>query len=308
MTIETLPSEVLVNVFSYLPPKELTKTSTVSRLFQNISSDEALWRFRAQKEFTQFYQPRDEEKWKETYKSFYLKFKASQKEVSSLDIGSQLYTAIVLGCEQKLSLLLEGSDLDINQIKLKGKDIERSLLHLAVEKAHPHVVDALLERGADPNARDKNYSPPLHEAACIGCLPMVKSLIEKGADPNARDRVGRTPLHYAAYMGTTSMIQLLIEKGADKDARDQNNCTPLHLAAHEEQNQAAMEVLIERGADLSIRNTRNETPLQVARKVNVFASAMHILSRLQLASVFAVIILGIVYKYYLKQSDSIRNE
>ena len=55
----------------------------------------------------------------------------------------------------------------------------------------------LLEYRADPNAKDKLESTPLHNAA-RGKNPVVaRLLLESGADPEASDQSGSTPLHYA---------------------------------------------------------------------------------------------------------------
>lgn len=304
MSIFALPTEVLINVFSYLTPKELVKTSIVCRLFQSMSNDEALWRFCTQNDFTNFYTPAGEEKWKEVYKDFYLKFKPYQETASSSGIPSQLYGATVLGYEQKLLPLLASSGIPINQIRDKHAE-KMTLLHLAVEKGHPHIVTILLERGADPNKEALGKSTPLHcaffrkregqEAVkysqiitvlivhkanlnawdCMGYTPlfyaartgwaeMIPVLIDNGADPNAKSLTNCTPLHEAASYGSTQALIALIEKGADPKARDQNYRTPLHQAAAIPKSEKAIIALMESGADLEARDLNNHTPLHVA--------------------------------------------
>lgn len=274
MRIDTLPSEVLVNVFSYLTSKELATTSTVSKLFKDISNDDALWRFRTYEEFTQFYQTREEEKWKEVYKNFYLKYSAYQKKSSPSNVPSQLYGPIALGCEQKLVPLLEGSGLDINQIEVRERGFPMPLLHFAIEKAHSHIINVLLEKGADPNIRDpKELSfTPLHRAAIRGgekganassYTQIVTALLEKGADPNVQDRLSHTPLSYAAQTGFVGAASALIEKNADLNARDQNNRTPLHDATRSGSIQL-VKLLIEKGADLNVQDRQKCTALHYA--------------------------------------------
>ena len=47
-----------------------------------------------------------------------------------------------------------------------------------------------------------------------------------------------TPLHNAAWMGNLEMVKLLVELGADPNARDSSfNATPLGWATHNEQPQ-----------------------------------------------------------------------
>ncbi|WP_236619728.1 ankyrin repeat domain-containing protein [Candidatus Synechococcus spongiarum] len=72
-------------------------------------------------------------------------------------------------------------------------------MHRAAEHSKtPAVLQALLDAGADPNARagiEGFRSKPLHLAAEHGKIPaVVQALLDAGADPNAQDEVGRTAL------------------------------------------------------------------------------------------------------------------
>ena len=59
------------------------------------------------------------------------------------------------------------------------------------------VAEILLDRGADPNARNNDTTIPLHFAS-EGLHPkIVRMLLDRGAEVNARDKNYRTPLHCA---------------------------------------------------------------------------------------------------------------
>ena len=82
-------------------------------------------------------------------------------------------------------------------------------------------VTACLAAGADPMARDKYETTPLHYAASSNENPaVIEALIKGGADPMARDIAEQTPLHYAASSNENpAVIETLLKAGADVKAR-----------------------------------------------------------------------------------------
>jgi Ankyrin repeats (3 copies) len=53
-----------------------------------------------------------------------------------------------------------------------------------------------------------------------GDLPAVKALLDKGADVNAKSPYGSTPLFFACDRGHTEIIKLLLDRGADVNVED----------------------------------------------------------------------------------------
>ncbi|HYH86061.1 MAG TPA: ankyrin repeat domain-containing protein, partial [Pyrinomonadaceae bacterium] len=60
----------------------------------------------------------------------------------------------------------------------------------------------------------------LYEAARKGDAAEVRALLDKGADVNAKFRYGATALFKAAERGHTEVVKVLIERGADVTVRD----------------------------------------------------------------------------------------
>ena len=53
--------------------------------------------------------------------------------------------------------------------------------------------------------------PPLHICARYGHLEVARALIEAGADVNAKKDNGETPLHFSAWHGHLEIARALIE-------------------------------------------------------------------------------------------------
>jgi len=69
-------------------------------------------------------------------------------------------------------------------------------LHRATWDGHKEVVELLISKGADVNAKDMYGKTPLHRA-CEGEKGIAELLIDKGVDVNAEDNDGETPLDHA---------------------------------------------------------------------------------------------------------------
>ncbi|GHM58314.1 MAG: hypothetical protein sL5_04530 [Candidatus Mesenet longicola] len=63
-----------------------------------------------------------------------------------------------------------------------------------IRDAHLHIIELLLEAHKDIDVKDDNDQTPLHRAAEVYQQYIIKFLLERGANPNAKDRDGRTPL------------------------------------------------------------------------------------------------------------------
>jgi ankyrin repeat protein len=111
------------------------------------------------------------------------------------------------------------------------------LIHHAVEALRPTIVSLLIEHGASIASTDPNGETPLHRLADIRRVPAGKAgqmatlLLDRGADPNARNWDHVTPLHQAVRARNLGVVEVLLARGADPNARDKSRgSTPLRRA------------------------------------------------------------------------------
>jgi ankyrin repeat protein len=121
-------------------------------------------------------------------------------------------------------------------------------LGLAAFFGRAEVALYLLERGADVKlvARNPMQVTALHAAVATNQVAIVKALLERGADVNARQQQGWTPLHGAAGEGKLEIMDLLLARGAQLNAKNDEGKTPLAIALERGQS-ATAEALRKRG-------------------------------------------------------------
>jgi ankyrin repeat protein len=103
---------------------------------------------------------------------------------------------------------------------------------LAIFFGHGALARWLIEQGADVNAVAENPQrvTPAHAAAATCDRETMRVLLQRGADPNARQQMDYTPLHGAASRGDVEMAKLLIAHGADRDAKASDGMTAADVA------------------------------------------------------------------------------
>jgi ankyrin repeat protein len=140
-------------------------------------------------------------------------------------------------------------------------------------------VHALLDAGADIEARTTMGLTALHLAAQHHNLAAITVLLENGANQRVEDaRFNRTPLLFAVDRSTGvivskfyryavpasnegfDVISALTENGSDVNARDVSGATPLNLAVIH-CGTPDLRLLLDAGADPNAQNVAGDTPL-----------------------------------------------
>jgi ankyrin repeat protein len=161
-------------------------------------------------------------------------------------------------------------------------------LFTAIRDGDTIRIKALLQRGADVNARDEDRATALMHAAADADLSLMKLLLEKGAEVNATSKSAATALVWALHdvekvklllkhgakgldaaflgaadiPGATPVLKLLAEHGANLHYRE-NGFTPL-MAASRAGNLSAVRYIIDHGADVRAKTKSGYTALYAA--------------------------------------------
>ena len=144
------------------------------------------------------------------------------------------------------TLFANGADVNMNE------DIrERTPLIAAAAGQYSGTVAELQRRELQSFAQNRGRVPIAGSAAEPDRTEIAFALLQDGADPNAKDSNGMSPLAYAAFRGDIEMVKALLEKGADVSSKDKNGNTPL-LAACMKDNEDISRLLMENGADFGI--------------------------------------------------------
>jgi len=136
-------------------------------------------------------------------------------------------------------------------------------IHIAATEGHKAMVELLLARGADVNARDEVGRTPLHRAAQNGFQAVAEVLLANKAEVNPITSKQETPLHLAAARGYAELVQALISKGADLDPKDSSGRTPLSWSATQGHSEI-VKALLAAKAKPDIEDNAGRTPLSYA--------------------------------------------
>jgi ankyrin repeat protein len=226
-----------------------------------------------------------------------------QKEVADYLLAHgathTIHTAVALGDVDVIRDIARRTPAEVDQ-PMDQTNRRRRPLHLAVVKKQPGALQALLDAGADVNARDASGLTPLDQAALDAEIGMANTLVGHGANVDLPaavalergediDRLLRDEpdaikpgnrwaglIVRAAARSSGRLVEKLIELGASPNAIDNtatsidetDGYSALHAAAWHG-NTEAIRVLMRHGANVRLRDSKYcGTPAGWARYAN----------------------------------------
>ena len=185
-------------------------------------------------------------------------------------------------------------------VDMRNLDLDSRTFENGVERAPVlELIEALIAKGADVNARVKEFPPqrrfmmplgslawvdftgqtPFLRASLSADVPLMKLLLSKGADPNIPTLNGTTALMAAAgvnwvigqtYSESPAMyleaVKLCLELGGDVNAVNAMGLAAVHGAANRGSDDI-IELLARNGARLDIKDKEGRTPMTWAEGV-----------------------------------------
>ena len=143
---------------------------------------------------------------------------------------------------------------------------DNDVLLFAISSEDTHKVRLALKAGIDPNAILENeYEETIFLSILnrITNKDVIELLLNRGVNVNAKSKYGWTALHYAASEGDEELVSMLLKHGADVNAEVQYWKTPPWPASYNNYRKMAA-MLIKYGPDVAVDTKPGRTPLWFA--------------------------------------------
>lgn len=168
-----------------------------------------------------------------------------------------------------LVALLVDNNADIN---IQDK-LGRAPIFDAVCENNGKMINALAINGMFVDTTDNHGTTPLMIAVeDQSRQESFIALINLGADVNAKDNNGKNALMRAIEHENNAMMDMLFKSGIDIDAIDRNFMTAVHHCA-KMGNREALRILISKGADIFCRDKKGRTAIDIAKQYKNYGCA-----------------------------------
>lgn len=185
----------------------------------------------------------------------------TRAEAADADQHVDLHLTIRANDEIRFAEIIENHEVDIDKKNIDGE----TALFYSLKNRYYNYAFALIANGADVSLKDNNGVGPIHKAAQLGVISIVKILLEKGVSANSLTSYRWTPLHYAIRYGHDDVaVELLKQPEIDINIKDTKLNTPLHIAAGQGSRLVVDQLLRREGVKVNVKNRNNKTPLNLA--------------------------------------------
>ena len=120
-------------------------------------------------------------------------------------------------------------------------------LHIVTQRRDSDWLRYLLQKGADPDIRDKKGTAPLLLATQLGWIEGVQGLVKYKATVDITNRSGETALIRAVQLRNPDMVRELLKAGANPDKSDTIAGLSARQYAAQDGRNGAILGIIERG-------------------------------------------------------------
>jgi ankyrin repeat protein len=127
---------------------------------------------------------------------------------------------------EKTKLLLDNKA----SLNIQTKRGNTPLLIACVGENQQDIIRLLLDRGADPLARNQMGATALMRVALFGDTAIARGFLNKGVDINAKTKESETALFGAVKCVNKTMVHWLLNNGADANLMDNYKALPLAYA------------------------------------------------------------------------------
>ena len=174
----------------------------------------------------------------------------------------QCPTSSISKWSRKVVQMLLDKRADVNA---KG-GVYGNALQAASVGGHDMVVQMLLDKQANVNAKGGFYGTALQAASAYGHRKVVQMLLDKRADINAQGGKYGNALQAALYRGDDMVVQILLDRGADVNAQGGFYGNALQ-AASAGGNEKMVQMLLDRGSEVNTQGGFYGNALQAASRL-----------------------------------------
>jgi ankyrin repeat protein len=201
--------------------------------------------------------------WQAASRAYAVEYKEPPKKVSAnpkLDMNSESFSL--------RAYVKAGMD-----VHARDEDGNTTLMHAAGSRAFADpdyaTVRQLIEAGVDVKTPGGSEATPLL-LLCSGPTDIVQSLLKRGADPNAKNCIDHSPMHSA--VGTQcklANVELMLKHGGDANLKGMGERRPLHVIAEDGDptytrcvpSEKRIKLLLEHGAKIDALDCEGNSPL-----------------------------------------------